>query len=622
MTLIAQKKTRPMADMFEPLQPGFQAAAAAPGVAAPATRTVDMSAEGADLAHVTVMMIDDEPMMTEVTQTYLEDAGYRRFVALNDPLLWQDTARRHKPGLILLDLMMPGLNGFQILEQLRLDESLRYTPVIVLTAASDPQSKLRALELGATEFLSKPVDESELKIRVRNSLAFKVYQDRLANDDPLTGLPNRRVFVEHLRAAVARANTDQQRLAMLHVNLDRFRQVNDTLGHGAGDALLAAVAERLRLTTRARHGLLGNRLGDSPYLARVGGDEFALMVANISSPEPAGRIARQLLAAMAKPFLIDRQEVFITPSIGISMFPDDGTDDATLMRNAGAAMQHAKGGGRNAFEFYSADLNSVSLEKLKLETQLRRAIERNELVLHYQPKVDSASNRIVGAEALMRWQHPELGLVPPGRFIPIAEETGLIVEMGDWVVREACAQMARWRDQSGLKLKVAVNVARHGLVAGTLVHAVSSALLQHHIDPGQLVLELTESMLMDRIETTAARLTELRDLGVELSIDDFGTGYSSMSYLKQFPLQELKIDRSFIIGTPHDRTDVAIVRALIVLGHSLGLRVVAEGIEQDDQRVALAALHCDSWQGFLCSPALPAERFLLKLAAYNGDAGP
>jgi diguanylate cyclase (GGDEF)-like protein len=430
-------------------------------------------------------------------------------------------------------------------------------------------------------------------------------------------LPNRRVFVEQLQAALGRARHDTHGLAMLHINLDRFRQVNDTLGHGAGDALLAAAATRLRQATRGDHGLLGKRIGDAPCLARLGSDEFAVLMPEMASPEPASRVARQILKAFTRAFEIDGKDVFLTPSIGISVYPDDGADDASLMRNAGVAMQHVKSGGRNAFEFYSEKINTVSLERLLLETQLRRAIGRDELVLHYQPKVDLRSGRITGAEALLRWQHPEHGLVPPGRFIPIAEESGLIVEIGEWVIDRACAQMAQWRAQHGDVVRVAVNVSRHGIVSGSLLRTTRDALLRHRIAPRQLVVELTESMLMDRVEVIAARLHTLRSLGVILSIDDFGTGYSSMSYLKQFPVQELKIDRSFITGTPQDRTDTAIVRALVVLGHSLGMRVVAEGVETEAQRTALQALHCDSYQGFLCSPALPPQAFIEKLRQVN-----
>ena len=595
-----------MSQMYEPAHPAFK------------SPTGDTRRDPPPLSDVTVMMVDDEPMMIEVTQAFLEDAGYHRFVSVIDPRLALTTARVKKPGIILLDLMMPGMNGFEVLEQFRKDDALRYTPVIVLTAASDPASKLRALELGATEFLAKPVDESELKIRVRNSLTFKAYQDRLANDDPLTGLPNRRVFVERLKSGLMQCQLRGRQLALLHINLDRFRQVNDTLGHRAGDQLLAQVAERLRFVMQAYASTVAPGFQRAPMLARLGGDEFGVMLPEIESPDVAAGTAADIVGELARPFQLDGQDLFVTPSIGVAMGPRDARDDATLLRNAGVAMKHAKSSGRNGYQFYSDELDKVTLERLTLETQLRRAAARQELALHYQPKIDLATGLICGAEALMRWNHPELGPVSPTKFIPIAEETGLIVELGEWVVHTVCAQMEAWRRDEGLdQLQVSLNVARHGLASARFGEVVASAMSRHHIGPGRLVLELTESMLMDRVDTMAAKLRALRELGVELSIDDFGTGYSSMSYLKQFPLQELKIDRSFVKGSAEDRTDAAIVSALIVLGHSLGLRVVAEGVETEAQRATLAALGCDSYQGFLCSAAVPAEQFVLTLRRFN-----
>jgi diguanylate cyclase len=561
------------------------------------------------VSDVTVMMVDDEQMMTDVTQTYLEEAGYQSFIGVNDPLQALDIMRTHRPGLLLLDLMMPGMSGFEVLEAMRADPVLRYIPVIVLTAANDTATKLKALDMGATEFLAKPVDASELKIRVRNSLVFKVYQDRLANDDLLTGLPNRRVFVESFREALGTAAADQKQLALLQVNLDRFRQVNDTLGNAVGDRLLTAVAERLRHCTRRESGGARGGRSDALRLSRLGGDEFALLMPRILAPEAAARVARQVLRAFAQPFDIDGKDLFITPSIGIAVYPSDGPDDETLLRNAGAAMAHAKSTGRNNFQFYSEELNNVSVERLVLETELRRVVARNELVLHYQPKIDVLTGSVVGCEALLRWQHPEMGLVPPGKFIPIAEETGLIVAIGEWVIHKACEQIQLWRNAGLGEVKVAVNVSRHGMMSGALMSVVANAMVHNNIRQGQLVLELTESMLMDRVENTRKVLLALRELGAELSIDDFGTGYSSMSYLKQFPVQELKIDRSFITGTPEDKTDVAIVRALVVLGHSLNMRVVAEGVETEGQRQVLEELGCDWFQGFLVSKALPAQDF-------------
>jgi diguanylate cyclase len=600
-----------MSQMYEPANDVFQATDGTPLRAA------------SELSDVTVMMVDDEPMMIEVTQTYLEDAGYRRFVSVTDPRVAVATARLKRPGLILLDLMMPGMNGFEVLTQIRQDESLRYVPVIVLTAATDPASKLRALELGATEFLAKPVDESELKIRVRNSLAFKVYQDRLANDDPLTGLPNRRVFMERLKPAMAaEAMRRGRQLALLQINLDRFRQVNDSLGHRAGDALLAHVAERLRHLALFAVGPTLSSPSHPPVLARLGGDEFGLMLPDLDHPDRAGAMAGEILHELARPFQIDGQDLFITPSIGIAMHPGEARDEAALLSNAGVAMKHAKSSGRNAFRFYSPELNSASRERLSLETQLRRALERNELVMYYQPKIDLSTGQIGSAEALMRWLHPQMGMVPPARFIPIAEESGLIVEMGEWVVHKVCQQMEVWRLTEGLDVQVSVNVARHGLTSGSLEQVVADALQRHQIGPGRLVLELTESMLMDRVELMAAKLRALRALGVELSIDDFGTGYSSMSYLKQFPVQELKIDRSFVKDSTEDATDAAIVKALVVLGHSLNMRVVAEGVETEAQRALLARLACDCYQGFLCSPAVPPADFPRVVREFNARPAP
>jgi diguanylate cyclase len=580
-----------------------QADATAPGEGEPAALTASNR-----LQDVTVMMIDDESMMTDVIQTYLEEAGYSRFISINDPRMALGEARRHRPGLVLLDLFMPGLSGFEILEQMRRDEQLRYIPVIVLTAASHAATKLKALELGATEFLSKPVDASELVLRVRNSLVFKTYQDRLANLDPLTGLPNRRVFVERLQAALAASRDRCRVLGLLHIGLDRFRKINDSLGRGAGDQLLADVAQRL-------HGCLRRGDGDwpvaddTPLLSRLAGDEFAVLLPDLSADGVEEAVARRILAAMASPFLLAGQDVFVTPSIGIALYPDDGDDDEALRRSAELAMAQAKANGRNTFQYHLPQLDGASAERLAMETLLRRAIERRELVLYYQPKVEVATGRLQGAEALLRWMNPELGLVPPCRFIPIAEDCGLIIDIGEWVLQTACAQMAAWREQGLGDVSVAINVSRHEVTSGKLVDSVAAALLQHAIRPGQLVVELTESMLMDRQDQTRLQLDALRALGVQLSIDDFGTGYSSMNYLKRFPLDELKIDKSFVDDIPGDRTNSAIVQAMVVLSRSLGMRVVAEGVETEPQLDELRRLGCDSFQGYLCSRPVPAKDF-------------
>ena len=584
---------------------------------APACVQVGAQPPLASLSNATVMMVDDEPMMTDVIEAYLEEAGYHSFITINDPTLALDALRAQRPGLLLLDLMMPGLSGFEILEQMRTDDELRYIPVIVLTAASNAATKLRALELGATEFLAKPVDASELVLRVRNSLVFKVYQDRLANEDVVTGLPNRRVFVESLQLGLERARNTQRGLALLHLNLDRFKQINDTLGHSIGDRLLKDVAERLKTCLRRDDGIARAEAPGAMVLSRIGGDEFTLLLSDLQNPEDASRVARRILAAMALPFQACGADLHITPSIGISVYPDDAVDGDVLLRNAVVAMDHAKTRGRNTFQFYSENLNRVSLERLVLENQLRRALARHELELYYQPKVDLVSGRVVGAEALLRWNHPEQGLVGPDRFIPMAEESGLIIEIGEWVLQQACAQVAAWRDAGLGAVPMSVNVSRHQLAAGQLVASTRQAMQAHGLAPGQLVIELTESMLMERADLTREQLEELRSLGARLSIDDFGTGYSSMSYLKRFPVDELKIDKSFVAGTPDDTTDTAIVRAIIVLAHSIGMSVVAEGVETEAQRAMLSSLGCDSFQGYLCSRPVPASVFIATMLRIN-----
>ena len=558
---------------------------------------------------VTVMMVDDEPMMTDVILAYLEEAGYTNFVSVNDSSAAMGVARAERPGLMILDLMMPGVSGFDILEMLRADDDLRFTPVIVLTAASDALTKLRALELGATEFLTKPVDASELVLRVRNSLAFKVYQDRLANEDMLTRLPVRHAFEHGLNGVLVRALGTTEAVGVIEINVDRFKQINESLGRPAGDRLLQVIADRLRSCTRQEARAGAGTEASTNLLGRTGGDEFSLVIPNLSGPDAAENIARRVLAALREPVVLNGTEVFVSVSLGISMFPADGRDVETLLESAEAAMRHAKERGRNTYAFYAEELNRRSLDRLKLETDLRHAIERSELQLHFQPKVDLKTNRIVSAEALMRWKHPELGMVSPVRFIPLAEETGMIVELGSWAIDEACWQLAQWQAGGLDKLSLAVNVSRQQLASGTLVPHTLAALKRNGIGRNRLILEMTESIMMDHVDEVVAQLRQLREWGVAISIDDFGTGYSSLAYLKRFPVDELKLDRSFITGLPDDKTDSAIVRACVVLAHSLGLRVVAEGVESRIQRDALVALEADVYQGYLCSKPLAADEF-------------
>lgn len=579
--------------------------------AAPAASDVERPFDA--LGNFSVMMVDDDPIMLEVVQTYLEEAGYTSFLTTSDPAEAMQLFVQHRPDVLLLDLNMPGVSGFDILSQIRCHDELRYTPVVILTAESESATKLKALELGATDLLTKPVDPSELRLRLRNVLAFKAYQDRLADHDMLTGLPNRRKFRGELTGVLQRTQPSRA-CALLHVDLDRFKQVNDTLGHRVGDRLLCAVAERLAntLSNAEATGWPGNLEQDHRVrLSRISGNGFAVLLPNLHNLEKvdnAGSIARRIVSSLSAAFDIDGHELFVTASIGIAVAPGDGQDADALLKHAEMAMYQAKQR-RGSYEFFSGEMNAHVIERHTLESQLRRATERGEFTLFYQPKVDIPTQRITGAEALIRWKHPELGFVQPGRFIPIAEETGLIVEIGQWVLRTACMQLKAWLDAGLGPLSVAVNVSSAQFNQRKVWHAVSGALERSGLKPELLVLELTESMLMENAADSIEMLYELKQMGIRLALDDFGTGYSSMTYLSRFPLDQLKIDRSFVSGLPAVREGAAIVGAIVALAKELGLEVVAEGVETSEQLQFLRARQCQEYQGYLCSRPAPADVF-------------
>jgi diguanylate cyclase (GGDEF)-like protein len=559
-----------------------------------------------------VMMVDDEPINIEVTQVHLEEAGYTKFVSTSEPTEAVPLITERRPDVLLLDLNMPGRSGFEILAEMATKRILQDVPTIVLTSSTDAATKLKALELGATDFLAKPVDASELVLRLRNTLAAKAYRDRLANYDLLTGLPNRHTFMERLDWALRHAQRHGHGGAVLHVGLDEFKQINEALGPGAGDAVLQAVAKRLEQCLRTTDTVGRVEDGPQPSLSRLSGDEFTLLLPEISKTDDAARVAERVLEAIAAPFHLAEHELPVTCSIGIAVFPDDGIERDTIVKNAGAAMRHAKARGKNTSTFYSAELNARALQKLSLAAQLRKGLERDELRLYYQPKVHIASGEVVGAEALVRWQHPERGLVPPVEFIPLAEENGLIVPLGEWVMRAACKQSREWRASGRRVVPIAVNVSSHQFRQTDLVTIVQDILRATGAEGQHLIVELTEGVVMDNAQANIQTLRDLKDMGVKLAIDDFGTGYSSLSYLDRFPLDELKIDRSFVmqIRGPDDRA--AIITAIIAMAHSLGLKVVAEGIETEAQLAFLKAQACDEFQGYLKSKPVPAEEFTQK----------
>jgi diguanylate cyclase (GGDEF)-like protein/PAS domain S-box-containing protein len=424
----------------------------------------------------------------------------------------------------------------------------------------------------------------------------------LAHYDALTKLPNRILFTDRLEQSLARARWHDYTVAVLFLDLDRFKIINDTLGHNIGDQALQALSKRLNDCVRE---------GDT--VARLGGDEFAIVLEDIDSEDDVAPIARIILNVLSQPFLLDKHEFILTTSIGISLFPVDGENTQTLLKHADIAMYRAKDEGRNTYQFYLADMSAKAFERLNMETNLRRALEREEFVLYYQPQLNLADGTIFGVEALLRWQHPDLGLVSPMEFIPLLEETGLIIPVGEWVLRTACLQARAWND-SGLKsLRMSVNLSGRQTNNSDFIATVEQVLKDSKLDPQLLELEMTESILMHNMRSTIKALETIREMGVRLAIDDFGTGYSSLSYLKRFPIDTLKIDHSFIHDITQDPEDATLVEAIIAMGKALHLDVIAEGVETEQQVKFLRKHGCGSIQGYLISKPLPAQELTARL---------
>ena len=576
-------------------------------IASSATEQPD---QNTPFASSTIMMVDDEPTTIDVLEMFLRGEGYENFVTTTDSPNAVALARRERPDILLLDLMMPEVGGLEILREIRNDEELKHLPIIILTSSTEPELKLEALELGATDLLAKPVDPSELALRLKNTLTAKRYQDQLTYYDALTGLPNRRLFAEQLERTLQRASRTSADCALLHINLDRFKQINDVLGHKRGDILLQEVAKRLGRSIRVTDSLGSSGVPEATNpLSRVGADEFSVLLPGMGKVDLASRVARRILKDLSTPFDLDGNATFVTASIGISFYPNDGDNAETLLGSAVSATSHAKKRGCSNFEFYDPSLNLEAAERLKLENQLRQAVENKEIRVYYQPKVEISSRKIIGAEALMRWEHPELGFVGPEQFIPIAEEAGLIGALGEWILRTSCMQNQAWQSAGLPPISIAVNVSAMQFQGEGFVEVVANSLRASQMDPKYLVLELTESVIMENPDETVTMLNAIKEMGVRISVDDFGTGYSSFSSLKRFPIDELKIDRSFVQNIPDDKDDAAIANAIVLIAHTLGLTVVAEGVETEAQLEFLGGCGCDTYQGYLCSRPLPPEQF-------------
>ena len=513
------------------------------------------------------------------------------------------------PALVLLDLSLPDSFGLETFAKVYAHSP--QVPIIVLTGNDDQTVALSAVKGGAQDYLVKSRLDRELLLRsMQYSIERKRYQVQLehqANYDALTGLPNRNLLHDRMRQAVY-AQRSPRPMAVVFIDLDHFKFVNDSLGHGTGDKLLRGMADRLRAVLRE---------GDT--VARLGGDEFVVILNDQDGEEVIFRTMQRITQEISQPMMIDGKELYVTCSAGISLYPQDGPDVDTLLKHADAAMYRAKDGGRNNFQFFTSEMNERINERLSLENALRRALERKELLLHFQQKIDLRSGAIAGAEALVRWNHPELGLLRPERFIPLAEETGLIVQIGEWVIREACRQVRAWLDQGLNPGLVSVNLSTRQFRQDGLVRAVSRILEETGVDSRHLEIELTESMVMHNVNTAIATLHGLKSLGIALSVDDFGTGYSSLAYLKDLPIDTLKIDRSFVrdIGYGEGADEGVIAQAIISLGHALHLKVIAEGVETERQLGFLRRHGCDEVQGFFYGEPVSPDSYakLLEHAA-------
>jgi diguanylate cyclase (GGDEF)-like protein len=560
-------------------------------------------------SHVRVLLVGGDAEDAAAIRAQLEQARSMNFEVTYAERLAQAITlpEARDADVMLLHVGEADLPRLASLTQARLSAPL--IPVVVISDVDDEVVALRALQNGSRGYLLK----SELNPRLllttlgaaleshRMVLQLNNARERarhLATHDQLTGLANRSLFHDRLSQAVSAARRGRQRLAVLFMDLDGFKTINDTLGHAVGDGLLRGIARRL-----------GSCLRETDTAARLGGDEFAVLLTNLSNELDAATVARKLVHVLSQPIQFRRQSTSIRASIGIATFPRDASDLEELLKKSDTAMYHAKEQGGNRFEFYTRDMNAVIQRRVALEDRLRNALEEQQFLVHYQPQFDLTRGRIFGAEALLRWQHPELGLVSPSHFLPIAEETGLIVSIGDWILRVACEQNARWNRSGHRGLRVSVNVSSQQFLEAGFADVVRRALEESGLPPVSLELEITESSLLRDVEITVNTLRHLKDLGVRLSIDDFGTGYSALAYLKRLPIDVLKIDQSFVQTLTTDPADATITEAIIQLATGLNLTTIAEGVETLEQLLLLGSYGCSRMQGFLFGKPVPAETF-------------
>ena len=546
-----------------------------------------------------ILIADDDPSIRLLLKHILLAEGYS-VIELNNGSDVMDYCTEHDIDLAIVDIVMPDIDGIEVCRQIH-EHYTDPPPVLMITALDDDTSVENAFSAGAIDYVTKPINWSVFKNRVKRIVSAEQSRktiQKLEHHDRLTGLPNRILLLDRLESAIYRAKRNKTLVALIMIDIDNFKLINETLGHDHGDMLLQSVADKIQSVIR-----------DTDTLSRVGSDEFCLIIENIEGIEDVAHFAEYFSTILEHSMTLGEVNVHIKTSMGVTVYPQDGEDVGTLMKNADVALYKSKESGSNPFQFFSPELSAKAFRRLSVENNLRQAIEDEHLVVYYQPKVDLNSGIPLGMEALVRWQHPEHGLIPPDEFIPIAEETGLIIPLGEWVIKSACKQFCKWR-RDGINItNISINVSarqfkEHDLV--TLFHKLFNNL---DINPEFIELELTESALLNNEDHAESKLNQLHNMGIKISIDDFGTGYASLSYLKRLPIDILKIDRSFTDGILHDSDDIAIINAITGLANALGLTLVAEGIESAEQLNEIMKLGINYGQGYFWSPPCPATDY-------------
>ncbi len=557
-----------------------------------------------------VLLVEDNPGDARLVELMLNEleANPIKLHHVTSLTSAQDFLKTNTPDLVLLDLSLPDGDGLDSIQKIQhINSSL---PIIILTGLDDPNFAIKSVTSGAQDYLIKGQGDGYLILRaIRYAIERKSIEQNLfllAHYDSLTGLANRESFHATLPKSLLRAKRNNHVLGLMFLDLDHFKEINDSFGHACGDELLVCVSKRLQSSVRA-----------TDTIARLGGDEFTIILDSIQQPENAGMVAGKILQALAKPFLISEQQIFIGSSIGIALYPKDATNHEELIKYADTAMYKAKEKGRNNYQYFTDNLNVEVAKTMQLKNDLRKAIKQNELFLYYQPKVKTNNHAIIGAEALLRWQHPIRGLVSPVEFIPLAEQSELIDEIGAWVIKAAISQNHQWREKQLKPILMAINLSARQFQTRDFVDLIERELSNINMEASSLELEITESLLMKEEQLAQEILKELNDKGHKISIDDFGTGYSSLSYLKRFTVDTLKIDRSFIRDIISDQDDAEIVKAIIAMAHALRLTVIAEGVENEEQLAFLRQHNCDEIQGYFFSKPVSADEFEILLRQEN-----